>query len=153
VSRIVSFVFWFCTLELLWAMLVGTTQSTELLVGLAAAALGAAFAEVLRTQGLFVIAPDWRLLAKAWKLPWLVPFDFGLVTWTLVRSLARGGRVRGRWVTVPYPLARGAKGSWQRTFAVATANGAANALVVDVGERESELHALEPGVFSGRTVL
>jgi hypothetical protein len=149
----VSFVFWFCALELLWAMLVGTTQTTELVVGLAAAALGAAFAEVLRVKGLFVIAPDRRLLAKAWKLPWLVPFDFALVTWTLVRSLARGQRVRGRWVTVPYPLAGGATGRWQRTFAVATSNGAANALVVDMGERESELHALEPDVFSARTVL
>jgi hypothetical protein len=153
VSRIVSFVFWFCALELLWAMLVGTTQSTELLVGLAAATLGAAFADVLRAQGLFVIAPDARLLARAWKLPWLVPFDFALVTWTLVRSLARGRRVRGQWVTVPYPLARGATGRWQRTFAVATANGAANALVVDMGDRESELHALQPGVFSAQTVL
>jgi hypothetical protein len=153
VSRIVSFVFWFCALELLWAMLVGTTQSTELLVGLAAATLGAGFADVLRAQRLFVIAPDARLFAKAWKLPWLVPFDFALVTWTLVRSLARGRRVRGQWVTAPYPLASGAKGRWQRTFAVATANGAANALVVDMGEQESELHALQPGVFSGQTVL
>jgi hypothetical protein len=153
VSRIASFALWFCALELLWAMLVGTTQSTELLVGLAAAALGAAFAVVLHTQGLFVVAPDARLLANAWKLAYLVPFDFALVTWTLARSLAHGRRVRGRWVTVPYPLKRGAEGRWQRTFAVATANGAANAIVVDMGERETEMHALEPGVFSARTVL
>jgi hypothetical protein len=153
VPRIASFALWFCGLELLWAMLVGTTQSTELLVGLAVAAIGAAFAETLRALGLFTAAPDAKLLAKAWKLPWLVPFDFALVTWTLVRSLARGQRVRGRWVTVPYPVHTGAKGRWDRTFAVATANGAANAIVVDMGPEETEMHALEPQVFSGKTVL
>jgi hypothetical protein len=153
VSRIVSFILWFCALELLWAVLVGTTQSTELVVGLAAAALGAAFGVVLQAQGAFVVAPDARLLAKAWKLPWLVPFDFALVTWTLLRALAHGRRVPGRWVTVPYPLTGGARGRWQRTFAVATANGAANAIVVDMHERETEMHALRPDVFSGKTVL
>lgn len=152
-SRIASFAFWFCALELLWAMLVGTTQSTELLVGLAVAALGAAFAELLRGLGLFALAPDAGLIARAWKLIWLVPFDFGLLTWTLARSLARRQRVRGAWVTVPYPVHAGAKGRWDRTFAVATANGAANAIVVDMGAEESELHALEPRIFSGKTVL
>lgn len=152
-ARIASFALWFCALELLWAMLVGTTQSTELLVGLAVAAVGAAFAATLRALGLFTVAPDASMLAKAWKLPWLVPFDFALVTWTLVRSLARRQRVRGTWVTVRYPVHSGAKGRWDRTFAVASANGAANALVVDMGTEESELHALEPEVFSGKTVL
>jgi hypothetical protein len=151
--RALSFLVWFAALFLLWAVLVGTTQSTELLAGLAAAAIGAAFAEVLRSLGLLEYRVDPGLLLKAWKLPWLVPFDFAVATWTLVRSLARRERVRGRWVRVPFATKPGATGRWQRAFGVAASNGAANAIVVDVADDEALMHALEPGVFSARTVL
>ena len=152
-GRAVSFLLTFVVLEVVWALLVGTTQSTELIVGLAASAVGAAFAELLRSLGLFGFRTDAGLLAKSWKLPWLVPFDFALATWVLLRALARGQRVRGRWNRVSFPTAPGAKGRWQRAFGVATSNGAANALVVDLDDDEALLHALEPAVFSGRTVL
>ena len=153
VPRVASFLVWFVVLEVLWAAIVGTTQSTELIVGLAAAAVGAAFAELLRSLGFLGYRIDGQLLAKAWKLPWLVPFDFALVSWTLVRALARGRRVGGEWVRVPFPTAPGPEGRWQRAFGVATSNGAANAIVVDLDDDEALLHALEPRVFSARTVL
>jgi hypothetical protein len=153
VRRALSFAAWLVALEGLWAVLVGTRQSTELIAGLGAAAAGAAFAEALRSHGLLVISPDPRLLARAWRLPWLVVFDFGLVTWVLVGSLARGRRVRGRWVRVPFRRAPGPRGRWQRAFAVATSNGAANALVVDFRDDEALMHALEPKAVSARTVL
>jgi hypothetical protein len=152
-SRVVSFLFTFVVLEVLWGLLVGTTQSTELIVGLAAAAIGAAFAELLRSLGLFGFRTHGGLLAKAWKLPWLVPFDFGLATWVLIRALAGGRRVQGEWTRVPFPTEPGEKGRWQRAFGVATSNGTANAIVVDLDGDEALLHALEPGVFSGKTVL
>ena len=148
-----SFLGWFASLEVLWAVLVGTTQSTELLVGLGAAAVGAVLAEVLRSLGLLAFAPDPRLAVKAWKLPWLVPFDFALVAWVLLRSLARGRRVRGQWVSVPFRVDAGAKGRWQRAFAVSTSNGASNAIVVDFRDDKAEMHALAPGVFSAQKVL
>lgn len=152
-SRAVSFLAWFVALEALWAVLVGTSQSAELLAGLGAAALGALLAAVLRARGLLVVALDPRLAAKAWKLPWLVPFDFGVITWVLIRSLARGRRVRGAWASVPFRVDRGARGRWQRAFAVATSNGTANAIVVEIRDGEAQLHALAPGVFSAKRVL
>ena len=151
--RAVFLVAWFFALEALWAVLVGTRQTTELIAGLGAAAAGAVFAEVLRTRGLLDYSTDRRLLAKAWKLPWLVPFDFGVAAWVLLRSLARGRRVRGSWVTVPFPTETGATGRWQRAFAVAMSNGASNALVVDLRDDEALMHALEPELFSARKVL
>ena len=151
--RVRSFAAWFAALALLWAALVGTLQSTELAVGLGAAAVGAGLAEALRTRGLLDYSPDPRLLAKAWKLPWLVPFDFAVATWVLLRSLTRRERVRGTWVTVSFPTATHAKGRWQRAFAVSASNGAANAIVVDLRDDEALLHALEPELFSARTVL
>jgi len=153
VRRAYSLLGWFVFLALVWAILVGTTQSTELIVGLAAAAVGALFAELLRSLGLFEFAVEPRLLAKAWKLPWLVPFDFLLVTYVLIASLAAGRRVRGSWLTTPFPTEPGDQGRWQRAFAVGTANGAANAVIVDLDHDEALLHSLRPDVFSGRTVL
>jgi hypothetical protein len=153
VRRAYSLLGWFVALEVVWAVLVGTTQSTELIVGLAAAAVGACFAELLRSRGLLDFDVDGALLAKAWKVPWLVPFDFLVVTWVLARSLARGQRVRGEWLRVPFPTEAGPRGSWQRAVGATLSNGAANALVVDLDHDEALLHALEPSVFSGRTVL
>jgi hypothetical protein len=151
--RATSFIGWLVALEIVWALVVGTTQSTELIVGLGAAALGAVFADQLRARGLLSFSVEPRLLAKLWKLPWLVLFDFGLATWVLVSALAHRRRVRGTWVTVPFPTEQGARGRWQRAFGVAASNGAANALVVDLAGDEALLHALRPDVFSGRSVL
>jgi hypothetical protein len=144
---------WFVLLEGLWMLLVGTVQSTEVLVGLGAAAIGAGFAEVLRSFGLLDFSPDYRLLAKAWRLPALVVFDFALLTWVLAVSLVRGRRVRGSWTTVPFRTDPGARGRWQRAFAVATSNGAANALVVELSDDKALLHALEPGALTAKSVL
>ncbi|MEA2425342.1 MAG: hypothetical protein QOH13_1752 [Thermoleophilaceae bacterium] len=152
-GRVASFLFTLVILEVLWALLVGTTQSTELIVGLPAAAIGALFAELLRSLGFFGLRTHGGLLGKALKLPWLVPFDFGLATWVLARALVHGRRVQGEWTRVPFPTEPGATGRWQRAFGVATSNGAANAIVVDLDEDEALLHALEPTVFSGRSVL
>jgi hypothetical protein len=152
-GRVASFLFTFVILEVLWALLVGTTQSTELIVGLAAAAIAAAFAELLRSLGFFGFRTHGGLLAKAWKLPGLVLFDFALVTWVLIRALATRRRVEGEWTRVPFPTEAGANGRWQRAFGVAMANGAANAVVVDLDADEALMHALEPAVFSARTVL
>ena len=61
--------------------------------------------------------------------------------------------MQGEWTRVPFPTEPGAKGRWQRAFGVATANGAANAIVVDLEADQALMHALEPTVFTGRTVL
>ena len=53
-SHAFAFLAWFAALELLCGVLVGTTQSTELLSGLGAAVLGAVLADVVRARGLLV---------------------------------------------------------------------------------------------------
>lgn len=153
VRRAASLLIWAALLEGFWALLVGTQQDTELAGGLPAAVVGAIFAEVLRSKCLLPFTTDFRLLAKAWKLPVLVVFDFFLVTWVLVQALARGRRVRGEWVRVPFPTADGSVGNWQRAFATSTANNAANALIVDLADDEALMHALRPGAFTARSVI
>jgi hypothetical protein len=153
VRRAASLLIWAALLEGFWALLVGTQQDTELAAGLPAAAAGAVFAEILRTRGLLPFTTDFRLLAKAWRLPWLLVFDFFVVTGVLVAALAHGRRVRGEWVRVPFPTAEGSVGNWQRAFATATSNNAANGLVVDFDDDEAVLHALRPAAFTAKSVL
>jgi hypothetical protein len=153
VRRAASLVVWFALLAGLWAILVGTRQSMEIEAGLAAAAVGAVFAEVLRSHGLLAYAADLRLLPKALNLVWQIVFDFAVLTWVLVRSLARGRRVEGAWLTVPFPTDEGVKGRWQRAFATIAGTATPNAIVVDLDRGEALLHALEPGVKTGHEVI
>jgi hypothetical protein len=153
VRRTVSLLWWFALLEALWAVLVGTQQDTELVAGLIAAAAGAALAELLRSRGLFGYTTDLRLLALVAKLPLRLVVDFWIVTWVLVRALARGERVRGRWVRAPFRTASGPVGRWQRAFGVVAGTATPNAIVVELRDDEAWLHTLEPRVPSGRRVL
>jgi hypothetical protein len=153
VRRALSLLAWFALLEGLWAVFVGTTQSAELVAGLLAAAAGAVLAEVLRSLGLLGYRPDPRLLTGIWKLPFDVVFDFGLVTWVLVRALLRRRRVRGEWVTVPFRTEAGPAGRWQRAVGAGAGSASPNAIVVDLDGRHALLHALEPGSRTAKSVL
>jgi multisubunit Na+/H+ antiporter MnhE subunit len=151
--RVTSFAVWFALLEGLWAMLVGTQQDTELAAGFVAAALGALFADALRGRGLLDYTTDFRMLVQGWRFVWIVPFDFVVVTWVLLRSLVHGRRVRGEFVRTPFPTRAGSTGRWQRAFAATLSTGAPNAIIVDLDEDEALLHSLEKRVFTGTSVL
>jgi multisubunit Na+/H+ antiporter MnhE subunit len=153
VRRVRSLLVWFVLLEGLWALLVGTRQSTELVAGLAAAALGAVFAEILRSRGLLAYRTDPRMLAKLGSVVWQVPFDFAVLTWVLLRSLAHRRRVEGVWLTVPFATADGDLGRWQRAFATTCGTATPNAIVVDLDRDEALLHSLEPRVKTGREAI
>lgn len=147
------FLIWTCALEVLWMVLVGTTQSTELVAGGIAAAIVALFAEAFRRLDLLAFSPSSRIVAQAWSIPHQVVFDFVLVGWILVRSLARGRRVRGEWVRIDYPMEAGRVGRFQRAFAAALENETANGMVVDLDNGTALLHSLDTRVSTGRSVL
>jgi hypothetical protein len=153
VRRAVSLLLWFVLLEGVWTLYTGTKQDTEVVAGLIAAALGALLVEALRTRGLLAFTCDLRMLARAWKLVWQAPFDFLVALWVLVRALARGERVRGEWLTVPFPTDGGSVGAWQRAFGVTAGTATPNAIVVDLDGDEALLHSLEPGISTGREVV
>jgi hypothetical protein len=153
VRTLVSLVVWFALLEALWAVYVGAKQGMELVAGLIAAAAGALLVESLRRLGVLGLTADPRMLARAWRLPYRALLDFGVVTWVLVRSLARRRRVRGEWLEADFPTAGGSVGRWQRAFAVTAGTATPNAIVVDVDGGRALLHSLEPRVKTGREVL
>ena len=81
-------------------------------------------------------------------------FDFGVLTWALVRALARAERVRGEWVRVPFATGDGSDGRWRRAFGATAGNAFANAVVVDVDDgRTALLHALDAERYTAKTVI
>lgn len=140
--RITSLLVWFAMLEGFWALLVGTQQNTELVGGLGAAALGAVFAECLRTLGLLRFTTDVRLLAKAWKLPWYLLVDFAILSLASVRG------TKAVWVEQPVDY-----DAWGRAFAAVAGSATPNAIVVDVDEERALLHSLDTRVPSGRRAV
>jgi len=153
VRRVVSLLIWFALLEGFWALLVGTQQDTELAAGLIAAAVGAVFAETLRSLGLLPYTTHFATLAKIWKAPFFIVFDFLLVTWTLVAALARGRRVRGTWKRIPFPTEPGPVGNWQRAFGTVLGNNYANTIITDFERDEALAHVLAPDAVTAKSVV
>jgi len=155
--RIVSLVVWWAVLVCLWAVYVGTTAYVEILWGLGAAAIGAVAAEVVRPHNLFRFRIDRRWLPRAWKtLPQIV-FDFGLITWELVRALAQRRLVSGAYVAVPFPAGNPARGvdRWRRAWATTLGTMTPNGIVVAI-DPDTDLalmHSLRPDVSTGHQVL
>jgi hypothetical protein len=153
VPRVARFLAWFCGLEALWLVFVGTTQSTEIVAGSIAAAVVALFVDALRAVGLLGFRLSPGTLAQAWTAPWHVVFDFGLVLWLAVASAARGRRVRGRFVSVPFDEEAGAHGRFRRALTAMLENESANGMVVDIDDGRVLLHSLDTRVSTGKQVL
>jgi hypothetical protein len=139
--RVTAWLAWFGGLLALWLLLVGTVQNVEVLAGLAAAAIGATAAEVVRSQGLLRYRVESRWIWPGLRqLVHVVP-DFLRVLAVLPR------RPSGRFRTVPFPAGgerdvdRG-----RRAWATLAASLAPNRLVVDMDADTGEalVHDLIP---------
>ena len=95
-------------------------------------------------------------MLKGLKIPATIVFDFGVVTWVLVRALARGRRVEGEWLEIEFPAGDArAQYAWRRAYATVLGTMDANAIVVDIdAERKvALLHALAPKLPTGHKAL
>jgi multisubunit Na+/H+ antiporter MnhE subunit len=143
VRQIARLAAWWLGLFGFWLLLVGTSESLELVAGACAAAFGAALAEGLHSK----LAIDASLLAGVWRIPWQVLRDFALVSWALVLHVTGARPVRSSWVEVPFPRARE---PGRRAAAAALGSVSPNAIVAEVDcERNVALvHELVPGSAS-----
>jgi len=153
VLAVARFLVWTCSLEGLWAVFVGTTQSTELIAGLLAAVLVAGFVEAVRAVGLLGFRFSAPAVAAAWTIPGHVVYDFVLVLALLVREVVAGRRVRGAWLTVPCEEEPGPRGRFRRALTVALENESSNGMVVDLDRGHALLHSLVPHVSTGKQVM
>jgi hypothetical protein len=153
VHRVARTLLWFCGLEVLWLVLVGTWQSTEVVAGLIASTVATVFVEALRAVGLLGFRLSPAALARARSIPVQVVFDFVLVLWLVVRAAARRERIRGRWVSVEFEDEDGPRGRFLRAFAATLENETANAVVVDLDDDRALLHSLDTRVSTGKQVM
>jgi hypothetical protein len=154
--KIASLIAWWALMVLLWIAYVGTTNRTEVLAGLAAAAIAVVALEVVRAQGVLNFTVERGRLARSAKAPLLIASDFGVVAWTLARSLARRKPVVGQYLEVPFPAGdpHRAQREWRRAYTTTLRSMAPNTIVVDIDPERNvaQLHTLMPDVRGGREV-
>jgi hypothetical protein len=150
VRRVAAWLAWFAGLLVLWLLLVGTVQEVELVAGIAAAAIGATAAEVVRSLGLLRYRVESRwLLAGLRQLVHVVPEFFRVLA-------ALAAPRQGVFRTVPFPTGgerdvdRG-----RRAWATLAASFAPNRLVVDMNPETGEalVHDLLPDAASAQELL
>ena len=120
-------------LFLFWMLLVATLAPTEVAAGVMAATIGTIVSEVVRSQRLTTFRFRARWLLRAWRLPWLVLWEFGLVSVALWRHLTGRKRLRGSFRAVPFPSGGDDPvGAARRAAATIGGSLAPNAYVVGV---------------------
>jgi hypothetical protein len=148
--RLAAWLAWFGGLLVLWLVLVGTVQDVERIAGLAAAAIGATAAEVVRSQGLLRYRVEARWVRRGLlRVPRVVPDFFRVVA--ALRSPSHGV-----FRTIPFPAGghrdvdRG-----RRAWVTLAASLAPNRLVVDLDPDTGEalVHDLRPGAVSGEQLV
>jgi hypothetical protein len=134
-------------LFVLWLLLVGTVAPSEIVAGIAAAAVAATAVEVVRRQGVVRFRPDPRWLRRAWGLPWQTLEEFGRLVAAVWRSLVLRRRVVGRFSDVPFPVGgNDSRSAARRAVFTVGASFAPNTYVVDFdrGEGRVQVHRLVP---------
>jgi multisubunit Na+/H+ antiporter MnhE subunit len=154
--RLLTLVVWWGLLVLLWIAYVGTVAGTELAAGVLAALVAAVALETVRAQGLLHFRTDRVWLLRVWKAPAQIVYDFVLLSWLLVRALARRQRIRGEFLTTPFPTGDlRAAYAWRRAWVTTLGTMSPNVLVVDldVDDRTAVLHSLDPEAWAGKEPL
>jgi multisubunit Na+/H+ antiporter MnhE subunit len=133
-------VLWWLALWGLWLLYVGQHHFQEVVAGAIAAA--ASVGVVAGTRGMGRFRPLRRDLARAWRLPWHVVRDFGVISLALLR-----GRPRGAWETVELAVGDDdARSTGRRALAGVLGSIAPNAYVADFDRERgvAVVHRLDP---------
>ena len=133
---------WFA-LFWLWLLLAGDWNRIEIIAAACGAAVAATLAEIARTRADVGPRVPLRWIGRAWSVPHQILIDFWIVTWALVRSIARRRVVRGEFRAHPFPAH---EGSGVRVWAGWAGQFSPNAYLVEIDvERELVLvHDLVP---------
>jgi len=150
--RAVSWLGWWVALEVLWIVLVGTFDTSELVLGAVAAALGATIAVVVLFPGVDRFDGSARWLLPAWRLPWQAVTDTGRLTAALWRRLVLRQTVHGAFRVLPFRYGGGdSRDVARRAAAKAAGSFAPNTYVVGIDERKNAVLYHELVHTSGRT--
>jgi multisubunit Na+/H+ antiporter MnhE subunit len=118
-------------LFVLWLAVVGSVAISEIVAGVAAAAVASTAVEVVRRQHIAPFRPDPRWVFRLRTVPWRTVREFALLTWALVRAIF-GRRVVGRFLALDVEVGgEDGRSSARRALLTAGASISPNAYVVD----------------------
>jgi multisubunit Na+/H+ antiporter MnhE subunit len=146
VKRVGFWVAWYVPLVVLWLAFVNTFAQEEVIVGLAASAVAATAAELVRSQDLVRFRLELHWLRALAQLPRQVLRDTWLLTVALWRHCT-GRPVRGVFRVLPFPTeADDALSAGRRALVTALCSVAPNTVVVGIEGAEGEMlvHQLVP---------
>ena len=122
---------WSAALFVLWLLLTGTLLTAEVVAGLVASALGAAAAELVRSQDLVRFSPRLNWLVRAYKLPGAVTRDSGLLLAALARRVLLHRPVTGAFRAIPFEFGgEDARSEARRALITASVTFSPNTYVV-----------------------
>jgi multisubunit Na+/H+ antiporter MnhE subunit len=143
---VVSWTSWLAALTVLWLLYVGVFDRVDFIAGVMAVAVAAIGVEAVRRKGLLRFRFQVRWLAAAWKAPFWIFWDFGILTAALAGTLLRGRKpFHSGFKTIPVPAGgadatSGARRAWASWAFTITPN---NYVVrIDRERNEALVHAL-----------
>lgn len=148
-QRAAHWVAWWLALIVLWQAFVNTFLAAEVIAGVAAAAVAATAAELVRGQGLVHFRPRLSWLLQARRLPRGVMVDSWTLATVLWRRTVRRQKVQGDFEAVPF--ASGGddpRSSARRALYVAAISLTPNTIVVGI-DREKDMMLVHQLVPSG----
>jgi hypothetical protein len=122
-------------------------------VGLAAATIATVALEVVRAQRLLNFRPERATFFRALGSLADVPYDFGVVTWELIRALARRKRVAGAYAEVSFSAGEPgrAQHAWRRAISIVAGTVGPNTIVVNIDAEQNTalVHSLRSDLRRG----
>lgn len=131
-KHVAAWVAWWVALFWLWLLLVGQWNREEVVAAAIAATIAASLAELARARtGFSARIPPGRLADLPQALG-MVVWDFGIVVWALVVSVARRRVVRGELFSRELTDGSRAEGTGPRAWTTLVASYSPNAFVLDI---------------------
>lgn len=119
-------------LDLFWTACVASFSAHELIIGIPATVLSAAFCLFVVHKLELRFRPGLADLAEIWRLPWYVTLDVAQVVWMLLLDLA-GQRAPSLFRSVPWRENQNSgRGTARRVLAIAYTTVSPNMIVVGI---------------------
>jgi multisubunit Na+/H+ antiporter MnhE subunit len=137
VTHVGAWLVWLVVLWGFWMLLVDEWTAVEIIAATCVAVPVAAVAELARAKNIGAVRVPLRYLRQAATVPFTIVADFGVVTWVLIRALARGQRIEGSFRVKPFaPQGTAAEAPGIRAWTALVATYSPNAYVIDIDADE-----------------
>jgi multisubunit Na+/H+ antiporter MnhE subunit len=130
----------------MWLLFTASLRQTEVFAGLAAAAVAATAAEVVRGEEHPRFLPHFRWILEFWRVDIQILTDTFLLARKLLRMLLAGDRRTGRFISVPFHAdGNNARAVAKRALAIVYSTMPPNTIVIGIDRKQSTMlvHVLE----------